>query len=216
MKTIYTIAASLMLMATTASAVTDPTTIVGTPTSTLWVGTEDKTVLPDMCQFDSNTNGAMKLDADGQTWKTDAIGGSPAVVRVSFRGISRIRVEADDTTDIVGQVQVPFNGNGNGVIVETPATNWVTGAFDADVTYKGSEIRIVHDGVNSSTRAPRLTDVETFQWTDPAVAYPDSSFQEVSAGVATVIIHGKATPTGTAIYDANVNYQVRHKVTCLQ
>jgi hypothetical protein len=215
MKTIATIAASMMLMATTASAAINPTTVVGTPATTHWVGTEDTSVLPNMCQFTQNTNGVMKLDTDKQTWKTDATGGSAAVVKISFRNVSRIKVEADDTTSIGGQVQVPQpSPTGNGVIYETPAVDFETGAFDADVTYKGSEISILKDGTNSGITSPVTRDVETFQWTSSefiATGTPD-----VTAGVATVTIAGKATPTGTAIYDANAEYRVPHKITCVQ
>jgi hypothetical protein len=213
MKTITTIAASMMLMATTASAAINPTTVVGTPATTHWVGTEDTSVLPNMCQFTQNTNGVMKLDTDKQTWKTDATGGAAAVVKISFRGVSTIKVEADDTTSIAGQVQVPYGATGNGVIYETPAVNYTTGAFDADVTYKGSEISILKDGINSSTTSPVLSDVETFQW---ASVNNTTGTPVVTAGVATVTIAGKAKPTGTAIYDANAQYRVPHKVTCLQ
>jgi hypothetical protein len=214
MKTITTIAASMMLMATTASAAINPTTVVGTPATTHWVGTEDTSVLPNMCQFTQNTNGVMKLDTDKQTWKTDATGGSAAVVKISFRGVSRIKVEADDTTSIAGQVQVPQTPTGNGVIYETPAVDFKTGAFDADVTYKGSEISIIPDGINSGITSPVTRDVETFQWT--SVNNTTTGTPDVTAGVATVTIAGKATPTGTAIYDANAEYRVPHKITCVQ
>jgi hypothetical protein len=205
---------AMMLMATTASAAINPTTVVGTPATTHWVGTEDTSVLPNMCQFTQNTNGVMKLDNDKQTWKTDATGGSAAVVKISFRGVSKIKVEADDTTSIAGQVQVPQLPTGNGVIYETPAVNFTTGAFDADVTYKGSKISIIKDGANSSIKSPVTRNVETFEWTSSefiATGTPD-----VTAGVATVTIAGKATPTGTAIYDANAQYRVPHKITCVQ
>jgi hypothetical protein len=215
MKTITTIAASMMLMATTASAAINPTTVVGTPATTHWVGTEDTSVLPNMCQFTQNTNGVMKLDTDKQTWKTDATGGSAAVVKISFRNVSRIKVEADDTTSIAGQVQVPQpSPTGNGVIYETPAVNFTTGAFDADVTYKGSTIRIIPDVTNSSINSSVNDDEETFQWTSAETI--TTGTPDYTAGVATFTIAGKATPTGTAIYDANAQYRVPHKVTCLQ
>jgi hypothetical protein len=205
---------AMMLMATTASAAINPTTVVGTPATTHWVGTEDTSVLPNMCQFTQNTNGVMKLDNDKQTWKTDATGGSAAVVKISFRGVSKIKVEADDTTSIAGQVQVPYGATGNGVIYETPAVNWKTGAFDADVTYKGSTIRIIPDGTNSSINSSVNDDEETFQWTSAETI--TTGTPDYTAGVATFTIAGKATPTGTAIYDANAQYRVPHKVTCLQ
>lgn len=213
MKTITTIAASMMLMATTASATLNPTTTVGTG-SALWIGTEDNIVLPDMCEFTQNTPGVMKLDTDKQTWKTDAIGGSAAVLKISFRGVSRIKVEADDTTSIVGQVQVPQpSPTGNGVIYETPAVDFKTGAFDADVTYKGSKISIIPDGTNSGIYSPVPRDDETFQWRSWDTI--TSGTPDITAGVATVTIAGKAKPTGTAIYDADAEYRVPHKVTCL-
>ena len=53
MKTITTIAASMMLMATTASAAITPTTTVGVIVAD-WVGTETTTVLPNMCKFTTN------------------------------------------------------------------------------------------------------------------------------------------------------------------
>ena len=208
MKTITTIAASMMLMATTASAAINPTTTVGTPANTDWVGTEDVTVLPDMCKFTTNTNGTMDLDTASprQDWSTT----TPAQVTLAFRDVARITVEADDSAlNQVGNTSL----TGNGAIVEQGNTGF-EGTFDADVTYVGSTMTVTYDGTTTTASSTFATDNKSFSWTSTDTG--TTGTPDYTAGVAEISIAGKATPTTTAIYDAGAEYRVTHKVTCLQ
>ena len=214
MKTITTIAASMMLMATTASAVTyyDASNNVFTgPATTDWVGTEDDSVLPDMCKFTANTDGTMKLSGlNSQDWETSSA--NAAKVTLEFRGITnKIMVEADDSA--INQVG---SGTGNGAIVEQGSGSFL-GTFDADVTYDNSTMVVTYDGTSATKSATVNAGDQSFQVVlDSTSTGSNSAVTSYTAGVAEIEIAGFAKPTGNAIYDANTEYRVTHKVTCVQ
>lgn len=215
MKTITTIAASMMLMATTASAAVtyyDASNVSFTgPATTDWVGEEDTSILPDMCKFTTNTNGVMKLPSlNAQNWETT----TPAAVTLEFRGITnKIMVEADnDALNQVGDATL----SGNGAIVEQGSGSFL-GTFDADVTYDGSSMTVTYDGTNATKSAIIAAGDESFQVVlDATSTGASTSVTSYTAGVAEISIAGFAKPTGNAIYDANTEYRVTHKVTCVQ
>ena len=217
MKTITTIAASMMLMATTASATVVTNTYASGVSNVgpFWEGVEDTSVLPNMCEFTVNTPGHMDLDtaAPKQTWTTS----DAADVTIRFRGVYNITVEASDayanTTTQVGT-------GGNGALVEhdTAGIGTQLGHFNADVLYSGSTMNVSYDGTTATAIGNVASDAKSISWESPQSTNTTNSttFYNYTAGVVDIDIAGTATPTVTAIYDANATYRVYHKVTCLQ
>ena len=212
MKTFTTIASALVLMSTVSASAA----VVGNAGTSHWTGNEDSTVLPDMCDFKSNSNGHMDLDTTTGIWATT----NPAEVTIEYRNINSIVIEADDSKQWQTSHSYDTDGKlvyslmqsgqpGNGVIhghnIDPADTHGEV--FDADVDYNGTTVVFTQDG-GKVTGTRTSAGGGTFTANVPR-------WQEF-AGFATIEIRGTAKPTGEAIYSANNDYHVPHKITCVQ
>ena len=206
MKTFTTIASALVLMSTV-SAVSAGTT--NNPDNQ-WTGSEDISTLPDMCNFVSNIAGHMDLNTTTKTWTTTA----PSMVTVEYRGHMNITVEADNSK----WYQKNFSYDNNGALVDNAATgNGVIHGhepgkthgevFDAVVDYANSEYKNTQDGGTLAANWTTVASGGSFTFRTSGSEF---------AGIAEIKINGTAKPTGVAIYTADAEYHVPHKITCVQ
>ena len=215
MKTLLTSAALTAMLATGAAATTP--TVIGSGT-VHWKGS---VTLPDMCEFKQLENGKMNLVAG--VWTTDV----PAKVTVAYRGVSKITVEADDSKKwqtshqykADGSLEYGFNVNtGNGVIhghnIDPADTDGEV--FDATVKYTGSTYYTTQDGGKNSMHKDGQPSIPTAVTGSPESFEVNIPRGTEFAGVASIEIHGTATPTGVAIYSSDDDYYTPHKITCLQ
>ena len=211
MKTITTIAASMMLMATTASAAVtyyDASGNTTTENEAYWEGVEDETVLPDMCRFIQNTSGDMDLDSNKRDWTTATNG--EANVTVEFRGVHTITVDAKPAP------AAAVGPGSNGAILDDAYWNMAgPGKFNAAVTYEGSSMDVTYDGTSTTVQGSLASDDKSFSWTSPQTVSSPLSYI-YTAGKAVIKIAGSAKPTATSvIYNANAEYRVWHRITCI-
>ena len=206
MKTFTTIASALVLMSTvsavSAGTKNDP--------DNQWTGSEDISTLPYMCKFVSNIAGHMDLSTTTKTWTTTA----PSMVTVEYRGHMNITVEADNSK----WYQKNFSYDNDGALVDNAATgNGVIHGHEPGKTH-GEVFDAVVDYANSKYKNTQDGGTLAANWTTVASggSFTFSTSGSEFAGIAEIKINGTAKPTGVAIYTADAEYHVPHKITCVQ